>query len=103
MSPWRFTFNLEQVSDLLDLTTAYSDSFAIFVCDDDGVVTLDVGSLYEILSLQDSENAWVRIERKPRSQYSVAGNKSELPRKVATGISIIIDTIRAQARAAKKQ
>lgn len=101
MSPWRFTFNIDQVSDLLDLTTAYSDSFVTFVCDDDGIVTLDVASLYQIVSLEESENAWVRIERPPRSQYAVSGNKAELPNKVPNGVFQIIETIRTQAKRAR--
>ena len=98
MSPWRFTFTIEQVADLLDLTVAYSSSFVSFVCADDGIVTIDATTLYEIVSFQDSENAWVRIERPPRAQYSVSGNKADLARKVPTGILPIIHTIRAQAK-----
>lgn len=95
MSPWRFTFNLEQASDLLDLEGKYFDSFVIFVCGDDGLVTLDVGSLHEIVSFQESEKAWVRIDRSPHSQYAVSGNRAELHRKVAQGITLIHEKIRS--------
>jgi|SRR6185437_1760529 len=98
MSPWRFTFAIEQVSDLLDLTTSYSDSFVVFVCGDDGLVTLPVSKLYEIVSFQGTEKVWIRVERPPRSQYAVSGNKSEIPHKISNGIFSIIDTIRLQAK-----
>ena len=86
LSPWRFTFNIEQVADLLDLEAKFFDSFVVFVCGDDGLVTLDVGSLHEIVSFEESENAWVRIDRSPHSQYGVSGNRAELDHKMANGI-----------------
>lgn len=98
MSPWRFTFNIDHVSDLLDLEAKYFDSFVVFVCGDDGLVALDVASLHEIVSFQDSENAWVRIERKPRSQYGISGNRAELPRKIANGISIVVESLKIKLK-----
>lgn len=98
MSPWRFTFNLDQVSDLLDLEAACHDTFTVFVCGDDGIVTLDVGSLHQIMTFDDSEHAWVRIERPPRSQYDIAGNRAELPNKVARGAGLIHEAIQRRLR-----
>src|SRR5262245_49624904 len=76
MSPWRFSFTLEQVADLLDLEAKAFDSFVVFVCGDDGLVTLDVASLHEIVSFEETEHAWIRVDRSPRSQYGVAGNRA---------------------------
>jgi hypothetical protein len=101
MSPWSFTFTLEQVSDLLDLTTDYPDTFVIFVCDDDGIVTLKVSDFYAIVNLQDTDKAWIRIERPPRTQYAVSGNRAELPFKVPTGILQVLETLRERARSAR--
>lgn len=96
MSPWRFTFNLDQVSDLLDLEEKYFDSFFVFVCGSDGLVTLDAASLHQILTFDDVENAWIAIERKPRSQYSVWGNRAELPNKISNGTTIIQEALKAR-------
>lgn len=98
MSPWRFTFNIDQAADLLDLEAKYFDSFVVFICGDDGLVTLDVGSLHEIVSFEESENAWVRIDRSPRSKYGVSGNRAELNRKVANGTGQIHDKLRIVLR-----
>jgi hypothetical protein len=89
MSPWRFTFNLDQVSDLLDLEAKYFDSFVVFVCGTDGLVTLDVAAVHRIVTFDDVEHAWIAIERKPRTQYSVRGNRAELPSKIANGTGLI--------------
>lgn len=94
ISPWRFTFSLEQVSDFLDLEGKYFDSFAVFICGRDGLVTLDAASLHQIFTFEDVEKAWVAIERKPRSQYSVWGNRAELPCKISNGTALIHENIK---------
>lgn len=94
MSPWSFTFHLDQVADLLDLEAAFPKSFVAFVCGEDGVAVLDVGTLHELVTFEDSESAWVRVSRKPRSMYDVHGNRSELPNKLARGCDPIIDSLK---------
>lgn len=98
MSPWRFTFTLEQASDLLDLEAKYQATFVVFICGEDGLVTLDVGTLHDLVTFSVAETAWVAIERKPRSQYSVRGNRSELSRKVPHGTSAVLETIKSRLR-----
>jgi hypothetical protein len=98
MAPWRFTFTLEQASDLLDLEAKFFDSFVVFVCGTDGLVTLDVASLHEVVTFDGAQKAWIAIDRKPRSQYSVWGNRAELPNKIANGTSLIHDTIKSRMR-----
>ena len=98
MSPWRFTFNIEQAADLLDLEQRHPETYVVFVCEADGLVAIDIGSLHQTVSFQESDNAWVRIERPPRSQYDVAGNKSQLGRKPVRGVQTIIDSYNARLR-----
>jgi hypothetical protein len=98
MSPWRFTFTIEQAADLLDLEHKFPDSFVVFVCGTDGLVTLSFADLHTIVSFQESENAWVSISRPPRTQYEVVGNSAELKYKVSRGIGIIPETLKARVR-----
>jgi len=98
MSPWRFTFTIEQASDLLDLEQKFPDSFIVFVCGTDGLVTLSCADLHTIVSFHDSENAWVSISRPPRTQYELDGNRGELGYKVARGVSLIPETLKARVR-----
>lgn len=93
MSPWRFTFHIDQVKDLLDLGLAYPNSYVTFVCGEDGIATLGLSELYGLVSLQDTENAWVRFDRNPREMYGVAGNRDESPRKLARGVGPIISAL----------
>lgn len=98
MSPWRFTFTIEQAADLLDLEHKFPDSFVVFVCGTDGLVTLSFADLHTIVSFEESENAWVSISRPPRNQYEVAGNRGELKYKVSRGIGVIPETLKARVR-----
>lgn len=98
MSPWRFTFTIEQAADLLDLEHKFPDSFVVFVCGTDGLVTLSFADLHRIVSFEESENAWVSISRPPRNQYEVTGNRGELEYKVARGIGVIPETLKARVR-----
>jgi hypothetical protein len=98
MSPWRFTFTIEQAADLLDLEAKFPESFVVLVCETDGLVSLDMISLHRIVSFQESENGWVRVERPPRTQYDVAGNRGELDNKVAKGLGPILDALRPKVR-----
>lgn len=93
MTPWPFTFHIEQVADLLDLEIAHPTSFVAFVCGMDGLVAIDVATLHQLVSFETSESAWIRISRKPRSMYSVSGNRDEMPNKVGRGATIIVDAI----------
>jgi hypothetical protein len=98
MSPWRFSFTIDQAADLLDLEQKFPDSFVVFVCATDGLVTLSFADLHTIVSFQESENAWVSVSRPPRAQYDLAGNRGELKYKVSRGIGLIPETLKARVR-----
>ena len=98
MSPWRFTFTIEQAADLLDLEAKFPESFVVLICESDGLVTLDCIQLHQIVSFQESENAWVRVERPPRLQYDIGGNKSDLGSKVSRGLGPVLEALKPRAR-----
>lgn len=98
MSPWPFTFHIDQVADLLDLEARHPECFAAFVCGTDGVVVLDIPTLHQLVSFEESESAWIRISRKPRSMYDVSGNRAELPNKVGRGTTIVLSAIERGAQ-----
>jgi hypothetical protein len=93
LSPWRFTFHIDQVADLLDLEAAYPQSFMAFVCGSDGLVALDMMTLHQLVSFESTDQAWLRMDRSPRSLYSVAGNRGEADTKFARGVSRIVEAL----------
>jgi hypothetical protein len=98
MSPWRFSFNIEQAADLLDLEAKFHDSYVVFVCETDGLVTLPFSKLHDIVDFQQTNNAWVSVSRPPRAQYAIAGNKDELDGKVVRGVGVILEMMRTRVR-----
>ena len=98
MSPWRFTFTIDQAADLLDLEGKYPDSFVVFVCETDGLVALSLLQLHSIVDFQQTNNAWVSISRPPRAQYAISGNKGELDGKVPRGIGTVLETMQMRVR-----
>jgi hypothetical protein len=98
MSPWRFSFTIEQAADLLDLEAKFPDSYVVLVCETDGLVTLPFSELHDIVDFHQTNNAWVSVSRPPRSQCAIAGNKDELGRKVARGVTLILETMRMRVR-----
>lgn len=85
LSPWPFTFQIDQLECLRDLEAECLRSFVIFVCGPDGMLTMAFEELHGLLNFENSEQAWIRIERKPRSLFKVRGNLREHPRKIAKG------------------
>jgi hypothetical protein len=85
LSPWHFTFHIDQIADLLDLAGAHFDSFVALVCGSDGFISLDITTLHTLVDFKQFEQAWIRVDRKPRSMYSISGNRGEMANKVARG------------------
>src|SRR5436853_7852252 len=93
MSPWRFSFTIEQAADLLDLEARYPNMFVVLVCETDGIVVLSAGELHQVVSFVETENAWLRIDRPYRGQYSISGNRAPLPRKVPRGMDAVAEAL----------
>jgi hypothetical protein len=94
LSPWQFTFHHEQLADLFELEAACDKLFLIFVCGPDGLATITMKEFRQIATFMDTEQAGIRIERKPRSMYGLSGNRGELQNKVQRGISIVGSALR---------
>jgi hypothetical protein len=95
MTPWPFTFHIDQVSELLDLEIEHPNAFVVFACGVDGLVAIEMATLHELVDFKQTEQAWVRIERRPRMLYSLSGNRGELANKVPRGIARVVEAIRS--------
>lgn len=89
MSPWTFTFHFDQLKELLEVETIYKRCFVVLVCGTDGLATLQMETLRNLVDFNSSEQAWIRVRRQPRSMYGISGNRGELPNKVARGVSLV--------------
>lgn len=79
-SPWSFSFHESHQDEIRALKTVCGEVFVVFVNGDDGIAALDFSALKQILDHHHEEQEWVRISRKPRQAYRVAGNDGRLER-----------------------
>lgn len=83
MTPWSFSFTKAHKASLSKLAQLYKNSVVLLVCNDDGIVALNVDATMSMLSPDFFEQWSVAADRKPRAMYSVSGTGGELPGKFA--------------------
>jgi hypothetical protein len=52
-----------------------------------------MATLHELVSFKEKNQAWVRVARRPRSLYSVSGNRGGLGTKIPRGVDAIVGAI----------
>jgi hypothetical protein len=80
LSPWRYSFNKSHQDELLELKMTHGEAFVVFVNGDDGIACVDFDTFKQVLDEKHEEQEWVRVSRKPRQTYRVAGNDGKLDR-----------------------
>jgi len=81
-SPWRFTFDQEDIDRSVNMASEYRRLVFGFVCGSDGVCAIDWRQGRELLG---SKPGWIAAGRKHNHSYSVWGANGELKRKVSLG------------------
>jgi hypothetical protein len=94
MSPWQFTFSLENVEELITLDRKYPSLFICLVCGSDGVVTLRPDEFLQVTGPAQSETYWIRVARPKNKMYELTGNDGTLDGKKPRGITAIAEAIR---------
>jgi len=79
-SPWRFSFDQEDVDRCLKMALEYKVVILGLVCGGDGICAL---SWEETQYLLNTKPGWISVKRKHNKSYGVAGSVSELKRKVS--------------------
>jgi len=93
LTPWQFTFTKQNLLQLLTMRTHHKMVFVALVCHDDGIVTLTLEEAISILSSGESQQAWIRVERRRNEWYTVNGGAAELPNKKPQGVQAIIQAL----------
>lgn len=81
-SPWRFTFDQEDIDRCARVSGEYRRLVFGFVCGGDGVCAVDWIQGRDLLGMKPS---WIAAARKHNHSYSVWGSNGELKRKVSLG------------------
>jgi len=85
LTPWRFSFQPEQLQQMQAMKVSLVKLFVVLVCNDDGIVCLSYEEVAEILVPQNESTKWIRVHRRPRQMYSVTGSDGKLEFKVGAG------------------
>jgi len=93
LHPWQFTFTKQNLLQLLSLQQKFGSVFIVLVCNEDGMVTLTLEEVTAILTTGESEQAWIRVDRKRNEWYAVNGGAAELPNKTPQGVQPIIQAL----------
>ena len=96
MHPWPFTFTRQNLIEMDALAVKCPANFVVFVCHTDGMVCVPLDEVQNLLEVGDSDQAWIRIDRRKRQWYSVSGGKGELPNKKPRGLDVLIDLLNQQ-------
>lgn len=94
MSPWQFTYQAENVAELLSLRSNYNPVWVMLVCGVDGVVALSADELIQLVGSKPSSTSWVRISRRRNQMYRVSGSLTELERAKPRGVESFISAAR---------
>jgi hypothetical protein len=82
LSPWTFTFQGRHQDEILEMHRRFADVLAVFVCHTDGIACLTFAELQVILGTRRTDVQWVRISRRPREKYAIAGGHGRLKSKI---------------------
>jgi hypothetical protein len=94
LTPWTFTFRPEHLLEVQSLCSQSASVFTCLVCADDGIACVPIQSLIAVLDSSGSEQAWIRVERRPGAMYRVSGAKGETRYKLARGVDAIVDALK---------
>jgi len=93
LHPWQFTFTETNFAQLAALRRNYKEVFVVLVCRADGIVALTLEEVKRILAGGDSEQAWIRVDRRKNELYSISGCGAELSSKRPHGVHRIIEAL----------
>lgn len=99
LHPWQFTFTKQNLIELGQLRSRYSAVFIILVCCTDGMVCINLDEAASLLKIGDSEQAWLRVDRRRRKWYEVTGSGGDLGSKLPSGLDSLVRAIQASEQA----
>jgi hypothetical protein len=93
LSPWQFSFTIEQLQEMESLAKSYRPVWLMLVCGVDGIVALSSQEFVQITEGRPGGVATVRVSRKRNAMYRVSGNASDLPFAKSRGVEDFLTAI----------
>jgi len=84
LSPWRFSFQIEHIKQIQNLSKSYNSVFAVLVCKDDGIVALNLEQLKVLLNFENPDSSQsIALDRNKGGFYGVNGSLNSLKNKIS--------------------
>jgi hypothetical protein len=93
LSPWVFTFTKEHLNEIRILCENVSTVYTCFVCGDDGFACAPIEGIIDLLGPAESDQAWLRFERRANEMYRVSGANGELSNKLTRGVDALTNSL----------
>ena len=90
LTPWSFTFTPYNMSELLALRARFDAVFVVFVCETQGMACLSIEELLSVSDVGQSEQVWIRIERRRGKWFQVHGANGPLSTKKPNGLDQLV-------------
>ena len=90
LTPWSFSFSIEQLREFVTLKRQAESVWLVLVCGPDGVVSLSLDEFVSITGSRPGGVASLRIDRGRREMYRVFGNEGELQNAKPRGVGPIV-------------
>jgi len=87
LTPWQFSFSGQNVEQFRDLRSRCAATFVALVCGWNGIVCLELSELKVIAAIDDDEQPWIRVARRPGSMFGVSGDLGTLKAKKRDGFA----------------
>jgi len=95
--PWAFTFTPQHVQSLQNLKDTFGAAFLALVCGQDGFVTIEANDVLPSLLGTGERQSWLRVDRRRRELYKIAGSLGDFPRKYPTTTEAIVEAFESDS------
>ena len=82
ISPWRFTFHKEHVSEITELLLNFEIVYLVLICGRDSIAVIDSDEIKAILPIAKPEASWVSVQTGHNTMLTVEGSSGNLKRKI---------------------
>jgi len=96
LRPWGFNFTSAQMLELDRIQGLHSATFLALVCRTDGILITEWADVRTSLTINGSEQAWLRADRRKREKYRLFGPQGEFPRRFAITTAPLVAHLRSR-------
>ncbi len=82
ITPWRFSFTIEHVQDLVNLMRDYLDTYLVLVCGKDSIGVANPKQIGKLLNLKTPTPSWVSVQTGHNLGLTIEGSNGSLREKL---------------------